>query len=264
MNIPQSQMDHGFQDIFDAYVSVKTSIVFDALFALIAGVILTTLIFKLIGIIKDVLAEGKGFNTKHFFELGKEYMFVMLIIVMLPAFITLFEQLLAYTADNLVSKLVEGGIYNHDNHILKLAEKMVDDYQKMDLTDVVVEGIPKLLSGVLMAAVGSFFACAYNYMMHIFVASRYLMLLLMEVVGPIAIVCLLNNDTRNSFFTWIKGMFGIFMLYPGFIIASVFADEYTANLISNSVWPAFVLVIFSFVLKVTLLATVKAMVNKWL
>ena len=41
-----------------------------------------------------------------------------------------------------------------------------------------------------------------------------------------------------------KGMFGCFMLYPGFIMASVFADEYTANLITNSVWPAFVLVIF--------------------
>lgn len=95
-------------------------------------------------------------------------------------------------------------------------------------------------------------------------ATRYLMLLLMELVGPIAIVCLLNNDTRSSFFTWMKGMFGIFMLYPGFIIASVFADEYTANLISNDDWPPFVLVVFSFILKLSLLATVKAMVNKWL
>ena len=82
--------------------------------------------------------------------------------------------------------------------------------------------------------------------------------------GAVALVCLLNNDTRSSFFTWLKGMFGIFMLYPGFIMASVFADEYTANLISNSVWPAFVLVVFSFILKLSLLATVKAMVNKWL
>lgn len=115
-----------------------------------------------------------------------------------------------------------------------------------------------------MAAVGSFFACAYNYVMHIFVAARYLMVLMMELVGPIAVVCLLNDNTRSSFFTWMKGMFGCFMLYPGFIMASVFADEYTANLITNSVWPAFVLVIFSFILKLALLGTVKAMVNKWL
>lgn len=264
MNTPVSQIDNAFQDIFDVYAYVKSSIVFEALLAIIAGIILTTLVFKLTGIVKDMLSEGKGFNAKHFFELGKEYMAVMLVIIMLPVFVTLFEQLLAYTADNLVSKLTPNGAYDHDDHILRLAEQMIDDCQNMDLADAVVAGIPKVLSGIVMAAIGSFFACAYNYVMHIFVATRYLMVLMMELVGPIAIVCLLNNDTRSSFFTWMKGMFGIFMLYPGFIMASVFADEYTANLISNSVWPAFVLVIFSFILKLTLLATVKLMVNKWL
>ncbi len=261
MNTPVSQIDNAFQDIFDAYAYVKSSIVFEALLAIIAGIILTTLVFKLTGIVKDMLSEGKGFNAKHFFELGKEYMAVMLVIIMLPVFVTLFEQLLAYTADNLVSKLTPNGAYDHDDHILRLAEQMIDDCQNMDLADAVVAGIPKVLSGIVMAAIGSFFACAYNYVMHIFVATRYLMVLMMELVGPIAIVCLLNNDTRSSFFTWMKGMFGIFMLYPGFIMASVFADEYTANLISNSVWPAFVLVIFSFILKLTLLATVKSMYN---
>ena len=210
------------------------------------------------------LCHGSLQVSQHFFELGKEYMAVMLVIIMLPVFVTLFEQLLAYTADNLVSKLTPNGAYDHDDHILRLAVQMIDDCQNMDLADAVVAGIPKVLSGIVMAAIGSFFACAYNYVMHIFVATRYLMVLMMELVGPIAIVCLLNNDTRSSFFTWMKGMFGIFMLYPGFIMASVFADEYTANLISNSVWPAFVLVIFSFILKLTLLATVKSMVNKWL
>ena len=253
---PQYKIDYAFEDIFDAYAYVKTSIVFDALFAIIAGIIITTLVFKLSGIVKDMISEGKGFNTKHFFEVGKEYMAVMLVIVMLPVFVTLFEQLLAYTADQLVNKLAPSGAYNHNDHIFHLAESMIEDSQNMDLADAVVSGPFKAISGI--------FACAYNYVMHIFVANRYLMVLMMELVGPIAIVCLLNNDTRSSFFTWMKGMFGIFMLYPGFIMASVFADEYTAKLITNSVWPAFVLVIFSFILKLSLLATVKSMVNKWL
>ena len=261
---PQYKIDYAFEDIFDAYAYVKTSIVFDALFAIIAGIIITTLVFKLSGIVKDMISEGKGFNTKHFFEVGKEYMAVMLVIVMLPVFVTLFEQLLAYTADQLVNKLAPSGAYNHNDHIFHLAESMIEDSQNMDLADAVVSGPFKAISGILMSAIGAFFACAYNYVMHIFVANRYLMVLMMELVGPIAIVCLLNNDTRSSFFTWMKGMFGIFMLYPGFIMASVFADEYTAKLITNSVWPAFVLVIFSFILKLSLLATVKSMVNKWL
>lgn len=258
------KVDSVFKEMFLAYMHVKSNIVFDALFAIIAGVILTTLVFKLAGIVKDVLSEGKGFQVKHFFELGKEYMIIMVVIFMLPPFITIFEQLLAYTAEHLVSKIAPEGAYDHNQHILHLLERMKDDFMSMDMVDMVTSGIDKILSGVLMAGIGSFFACAYDYIMHVFMATRYLMLMLMELVGPIAIVCLINNDTRSSFFTWLKGMFGIFMLYPGFIIASVFADEYVANLISADRFPAFILVIFSFILKLSLLATVKAMVNKWL
>lgn len=68
---PQYNIDWAFQDIFEAYAYVKSSIVFDALFAIIAGIILTTLIFKLTGIVKDMIADGKGFNTRHFLSLGK-------------------------------------------------------------------------------------------------------------------------------------------------------------------------------------------------
>lgn len=258
------KVDSVFEDLFQAYTYVKSSIVYDAFFAIIAGIIITTLAFKLAGIVKDMLSDGKGFNAKHFFELGKEYMVIVVVVAMLPVFITLFEQLIAYTAEQLVSGLVPKGAYDHNDHIFHLVDRMKDDFMNTDLVDMVTTGIDKLLSGVLMVGIGSFFACAYDYIMHVFMATRYLMLLLMELVGPIAIVCLLNNDTRSSFFTWMKGMFGIFMLYPGFIIASVFADEYTANLISNDDWPPFVLVVFSFILKLSLLATVKAMVNKWL
>lgn len=139
---PQYKIDYAFQEIFEAYASVKSSIVYDALFAIIAGIILSTLVFRLIGIIKDMISEGKGFSAKHFFEVGKEYMAVMLIIVMLPVFVTLFEQLLAYTADQLVSRLAPSGAYDHDQHILRLAKQMVEDCQNMDLSDAVVVEYP--------------------------------------------------------------------------------------------------------------------------
>lgn len=258
------KVDSIFKEMFLAYAHVKSSLAFDAFLAIIAGGILTTLVFKLATIVKDMLSEGKGFQVKHFFEVGKQYMIIMAVIAMLPPFITVFEQLLAYTAEHLVSNIAPQGAYDHNQHILHLLKRMKDDFLSMDMVDMVTSGIDNILSGVLMAGIGSFFACAYDYIMHVFMATRYLMLLLMELVGPIAIVCLLNDDTRSSFFTWLKGMFGVFMLYPGFIIASVFADEYVANLITADKFPAFILVIFSFILKLSLLATVKAMVNKWL
>lgn len=68
---PQYKIDYAFEDIFDAYAYVKTSIVFDALFAIIAGIIITTLVFKLSGIVKDMISEGKDLIQSISLKLGR-------------------------------------------------------------------------------------------------------------------------------------------------------------------------------------------------
>ena len=73
-----------------------------------------------------------------------------------------------------------------------------------------------------------------------------------------------NSDTRSSFYTWVRQMVGCYMLYPGFIIASVFSDLIVVNYVQQRPWSVVLMVIFSFILKLTMLATVKATVNKWL
>ena len=83
-------------------------------------------------------------------------------------------------------------------------------------------------------------------------------------VTPLAIACLYNSDTRSSFYTWVRQMVGCYMLYPGFIIASVFSDLIVVNYVQQRPWSVVLMVIFSFILKLTMLATVKATVNKWL
>lgn len=58
------KVDSIFKEMFLAYAHVKSSLAFDAFLAIIAGVILTTLVFKLATIVKDMLSEGKGFQVK--------------------------------------------------------------------------------------------------------------------------------------------------------------------------------------------------------
>ncbi len=59
-------------------------------------------------------------------------------------------------------------------------------------------------------------------------------------------------------------MVGCYMLYPGFVIASVFSDLIVVNYVQQRPWSITLMVIFSFLLKLAMLATVKATVNKWL
>ena len=102
---------------------------------------------------------------------------------------------------------------------------------------------------------------AYDYIMLLFLCTRYLILLLLEIISPIAIACLYNKDTRSSFYTWVKQMLGCYMLYPGFILASVFSDLIVTNYVLQRSWSVLLMVIFSFLLKLTMLGTVKATVT---
>ena len=119
-------------------------------------------------------------------------------------------------------------------------------------------------NSLLAGAVGSFGGVAYDYLMLVFLCTRYLILILLEVISPLAIACLYNSDTRSSFYTWARQMVGCYMLYPGFVIASVFSDLIVVNYVQQRPWSITLMVIFSFLLKLAMLATVKATVNKWL
>lgn len=259
------QIDKAFEEIYNAYIFVKTSIAFNSIYALVAGIIVTSLIFKITGIVKDMVSEGKGFNVKHFFELGKEYMVCMLVICMLPAFITGFEHVLSFTAEELTSVLAPEGSYDPRNAITQLAIKATEEYEQMSMGEIFFSEDPlRALSVWFASGIGAIGAMINQYIMYIFVAGRYVTLIMLEIAGPIAIACLLNQDTRNSFYIWMKSMFGCFMLYPCYIIANSFADTYAAGLVQTSDWPAWILIIYAFVIKTTLLSTAKSVINKWL
>ncbi|MCZ2573530.1 hypothetical protein O1420_19355 [Bacteroides fragilis] len=230
-------MEEAYGNLNAAYLQIKGMVVIEGFYALVAGFVITTFVFKLVGIIKEMINEGKGFNAKHFYELGREYIFCIGLICIMPVLLGTLETVLAYGADELMNG---------------------------DITDIAVNGLDTLKWSLISGTIGSLFGVAYDYIMLLFLCTRYLILLLLEIISPIAIACLYNKDTRSSFYTWVKQMLGCYMLYPGFILASVFSDLIVTNYVLQRSWSVLLMVIFSFLLKLTMLGTVKATVNKWL
>ncbi len=253
-------MEEAYSNLNNAYLQIKGMIVVEGFYALVAGFVITTFVFKLAGIIKDMVHEGKGFNAKQFYELGREY----ILCIALPVLLDTLEAVLAYAADRLMESLAAGGVYNPDNIWKKPIEQAFDDLMNNDIIDIAVNGLDTTFNSLLAGAVGSFGGVAYDYLMLVFLCTRYLILILLEVISPLAIACLYNSDTRSSFYTWARQMVGCYMLYPGFIIASVFSDLIVVNYVQQRPWSITLMVIFSFLLKLAMLATVKATVNKWL
>ena len=257
-------MEEAYSNLNNAYLQIKGMIVVEGFYALVAGFVITTVVFKLAGIIKEMVHEGKGFNAKQFYELGREYILCIALICIMPVLLDTLETVLAYAADRLMESLAAGGVYNPDNIWKKPIEQAFDDLMNSDIIDIAVNGLDTTFNSLLAGAVGSFGGVAYDYLMLVFLCTRYLILILLEVISPLAIACLYNSDTRSSFYTWARQMVGCYMLYPGFVIASVFSDLIVVNYVQQRPWSITLMVIFSFLLKLAMLATVKATVNKWL
>lgn len=257
-------MEEAYSNLNNAYLQIKGMIVVEGFYALVAGFVITTFVFKLAGIIKDMVHEGKGFNAKQFYELGREYILCIALICIMPVLLDTLEAVLAYAADRLMESLAAGGVYNPDNIWKKPIEQAFDDLMNSDIIDIAVNGLDTTFNSLLAGAVGSFGGVAYDYLMLVFLCTRYLILILLEVISPLAIACLYNSDTRSSFYTWARQMVGCYMLYPGFVIASVFSDLIVVNYVQQRPWSITLMVIFSFLLKLAMLSTVKATVNKWL
>lgn len=257
-------MEEAYSNLNNAYLQIKGMIVVEGFYALVAGFVITTFVFKLAGIIKEMVHEGKGFNAKQFYELGREYILCIALICIMPVLLDTLETVLAYAADRLMESLAAGGVYNPDNIWKKPIEQLFDDLMNSDIIDIAVNGLDTTFNSLLAGAVGSFGGVAYDYLMLVFLCTRYLILILLEVISPLAIACLYNSDTRSSFYTWARQMVGCYMLYPGFIIASVFSDLIVVNYVQQRPWSVTLMVIFSFLLKLAMFATVKATVNKWL
>lgn len=257
-------MEEAYSNLNNAYLQIKGMIVVEGFYALVAGFVITTFVFKLAGIIKEMVHEGKGFNAKQFYELGREYILCIALICIMPVLLDTLETVLAYAADRLMESLAAGGVYNPDNIWKKPIEQAFDDLMNSDIIGIAVNGLDTTFNSLLAGAVGSFGGVAYDYLMLVFLCTRYLILILLEVISPLAIACLYNSDTRSSFYTWARQMVGCYMLYPGFVIASVFSDLIVVNYVQQRPWSITLMVIFSFLLKLAMLATVKATVNKWL
>ena len=64
----------------------------------------------------------------------------------------------------------------------------------------------------------------YNNIYLLHMCGRYIYLLLLELVGPVAIICMLHPQTRGYFLTWTKNLFICHLLLPAFYLANYFSD----------------------------------------
>ena len=101
-----------------------------------------------------------------------------------------------------MKSLANGGVYNPHNIWKDPISAMLDELMNGDITDIAVNGLDTLKWSLISGTIGSLFGVAYDYIMLLFLCTRYLILLLLEIISPHSdSLPEYNNDTRSSFYT---------------------------------------------------------------
>lgn len=82
----------------------------------------------------------------------------------------------------------------------------------------------KSLTAVVMS-VGVFL---FKYTYTFFILGRYMWLLLLELIAPVAIMLMIHESTRTYFYSWLKNMIICYLLIPMFLLADKFSNEVAA------------------------------------
>ena len=89
--------------------------------------------------------------------------------------------------------------------------------------------IYKALSGLLLGLGIFLFKYTYTF----FILGRYMYLMMLELVAPIAIVLIIHDSTRSYFYSWLKNMIICYLLIPLFLLADKFSNEVALALVSG-------------------------------
>lgn len=155
------------------------------------------------------------------------YFVVLIVIVCVPVAINGIESVLAKFQVN----VIEANSSSLDMSIDEALEYYADEYVKNEggKTKFDIPFLGETIWNVYTAftqTIWLFFLYLSKYLFYLFSAGRYIYLMLLQIVSPIAIVLLLSEKTSMFFFQWLKHFIICYMMIPAFILSNTFAEEF--------------------------------------
>lgn len=210
-----------------AYERTKEYIVYDSFNTVMIAIVLFLVFMKLFDEYQKNIA-----NNNNTFDLGSYWAHVRIYIIVC----------IISTSAGVIFNLVEnvfGDLQNHlindfggdtsdksfqamrdlvRNQVLAVQEK---EAKGLTLDFDIMGVVWKSITAVVMS-IGVF---VFKYTYTFFILGRYMWLLLLELIAPVAIVLVIHENTRSYFYTWVKNMLICYMLIPMFLLADKFSNE---------------------------------------
>lgn len=211
-----------------AYTRTQKFILYESFHTVMIAIVVFLLFMKLFDEYQKNIASNNGR-----IDLGTYWVQIRMMVIV--CFIStssgmifnLVEHVFIELQDNLINGM-GGDIANKSLEtmieMVKQKVLIVDELEEQDMTkDIpfVTGWIFKCLSAIVMS-VGVFL---FKYTYTFFILGRYMWLLMLELVAPVAIVLMIHENTRSYFYNWLRNMLICYLLIPMFLLADKFSNE---------------------------------------
>lgn len=214
--------------IADSYNKVKDYIEYDAFQTVMIAIVFFLIFMKLWEEIQKNIGANKRFDMGAYWGQIRIYIIVCIISTFSGSIFRMTEALCTEMQEMLMHPL--GGDSSTKSidtmtALVKEQENRVNtetsDGLTFDSFNPLYMMLCKLGSTVAMG-IGIFI---YKYTYTFFIVGRYMWLLMLELIAPIAIVLVIHDSTRSYFYTWVKNMIICYLLIPMFLLADKFSNE---------------------------------------
>ena len=211
--------------IEDAYTQTKGYIVYDSFQTIMIALVLFLLFTKLWEEYQKNIGSGKRFDIAAYWGQMKIYVLACFIASSSGMIFGLTESVCADLQDALVA-------VNSLTQLVNSQEERVSNQMILGISfDEIgpLSFIYKAISGLLLGLGIFLFKYTYTF----FILGRYMYLMMLELVAPIAIVLIIHDSTRSYFYSWLKNMIICYLLIPFFLLADRFSNAVALALVSG-------------------------------
>lgn len=220
--------------IEDAYTQTKSYIVYDSFQTIMIALVLFLLFTKLWEEYQKNIGSGKRFDIAAYWGQMRIYALACFIASSSGLVFSLTESVCADLQDALVTG-INGDSSEAVNSLTQLVNKQEERVSSQMILGISFDEIGplsfiyKALSGLLLGLGIFLFKYTYTF----FILGRYMYLMMLELVAPIAIVLIIHDSTRSYFYSWLKNMIICYLLIPLFLLADKFSNEVALALVSG-------------------------------
>ena len=228
--------DLRYSDIENAYQLAK----FDQV-PMFGLAIMIAVVFSLVNIgrsIQEDLVENKQpeLDLGTFVKIIKAKWYFILVISLMPVASSLLEGFIGWVSEDYIEGIGEpnASLYDALKKQAELLAKMEDNDSMFDINlgEFVLDFIDYILVFTIQPAIVFYIESAYSAAL----VFRFFFHGVVELVGGVAIACLLNKDTEKFFWNWLKAVLISYLMIPIFLFANTLTDIIYAVMLQTDVY----------------------------